>query len=51
MNRAPTEKPTPVSLWSSRCDGGTWIPAFAGMTSYAKVSLRGNDGTRFPMVL
>ena len=23
---------------------GVWIPAFAGMTSCAKISLRGNDG-------
>ena len=27
-----TEKPTLMSLWSPRPDGGTWIPAKAGMT-------------------
>ena len=31
-------------LWSPRCDGGTWIPACAGMTIFVAVSARGGGG-------
>ena len=34
MNRAPTHlSQAPSPRWSSRGGGGTWIPAFAGMTA------------------